>query len=103
MKAPEHLSPAIRTWWCEVNEEYDLVMPHHQKLLLLAAESLCRIEEAREILEDDGLVMLDRFGQKKSHPMLQVERDNKIAFARLIRELGLDLEASDDSRPPRRY
>ena len=97
VKAPEHLSEATQRWWRSVYKEYEL-QPHHIKLLTLAAEALDRAEEARLALQEQGVTFLDRFGQPKASPMVAIERDSRIAFARLLRELALDVQAPE-SRP----
>ena len=97
-RPPKHLRPATRKWFRSVIDEYDLE-PHHIRLLTLAAESWDRGEQARQALET-GLTFLDRFGQPHARPEVAIERDSRIAFARLLRELDLDIPGPDDSRPP---
>jgi len=75
---------------------------HHERLLTLACEAFDRATEAREALERDGAFYIDRFGTPKAHPAVAVERDARLAFARLVRELRLDDEPAPDARPPRR-
>jgi hypothetical protein len=70
---------------------------HHVKLLTLAAEALDRAEEARELLARAGTFYRDRFGQPKPHPAVAVERDARVAFARLPRELDLDTVAPPEA------
>jgi len=67
----------------------------------LAAEAWDRSQEARETAEREGAYYEDRFGQPKAHPAVAVERDSRIAFARLMRELDLDGAPAPDPRPPR--
>jgi len=40
-----------------------------------------------------ALVYYDRFNAPKARPEVAIERDSRIAFARLVRELDLDLDA----------
>jgi len=83
-----------------VSAEYELE-DHHLRLLTLAAEAWDRTQQAREALEEHGLTYLDRFDQPRSRPEVAIERDSRIAFARLLRELALDIEAPPDAaRPP---
>jgi phage terminase small subunit len=99
-KAPKHLRPATKRWFEQVLEDYALE-PHHIRLLTLAAESWDRAEQAREALAADGLTFTDRFGCPKARPEVAVERDSRIAFARLLRELDLDTTSPAESpRPP---
>jgi P27 family predicted phage terminase small subunit len=88
-RAPQHLSKAQRALWRHVMAEYELE-PHHLKLLTLLCEALDRGEQARQAIASDGAYLPDRFGQLKAHPAVAVERDARIAAARLTRELDLD-------------
>lgn len=99
-KAPEYLEEKTRIWWELVNKEYELE-EHHIRLLTLAAEAFDRCQQAREILAKEGLTYLDRFKQPRARPEVAIERDCRIAFARLIRELCLDVEPPEEARPPR--
>ena len=102
-RAPSHLRTDTRKWFTGILENYELES-HHVKLLTLAAECWDRIVQAREQIKVDGLFLRDRYGSMKAHPGVKVEIDNKIAFARLVRELGFDLESrGDTNRPPRLY
>lgn len=96
---PKHLRPATKRWWRSVVLEWQLDW-HHQRLLTLAAESWDRCEQAREILARDGLTYLDRFGQPSARPEVAVERDSRLAFARMLRELDLDAAVVSESRVP---
>lgn len=99
MKAPEHLQATTAAWWLTTIDEYALE-EHHVKLLTLAAEAWDRTQQAREALAEFGLTFTDRFGQPRSRPEVAIERDNRLAFARLIRELALDVDEPEASRPP---
>lgn len=90
-KAPAHLAAATAAWWLEVVTAWELDA-HHVRLLTLAAESFDRAVQAREILNRRGLTFKDRFGQPKPRPEIAVERDSRTAFARLLRELDLDVD-----------
>lgn len=100
-EAPEHLREATQAWFLGVLDEYDLES-HHIKLLTLASEAWDRAEQAREAIQEHGITYIDRFGSPKARPEVSIERDSRIAFARLLRELSLDVDepASTESRPP---
>ncbi len=100
-RAPAHLTAATKRWWREVAGEYDLEH-HHLHLLTLAGEAWDRAGQARELLESDGITVLDRFGVARAHPAVAIERDSAIRFARLIRELDLEGEPAPDPRMPQR-
>jgi hypothetical protein len=74
--------------------------PHHLRLLQLAAESWDRGVQAREAIQTLGLTYVDRFDQPRARPEIAIERDSRIAFARLLRELALDVSEPGESRPP---
>lgn len=61
------------------------------------------MQQARQALANHGaLTFTDPNGNIKAHPCVAMERDARIAFARLVRELDLDAGApAERSRPPR--
>jgi phage terminase small subunit len=98
---PPHLSPAMQGWWLKVLADYDL-QPHHLRLLEAAADSWDRMTAARERLLAEGLTVEGKSGTK-AHPCVNVERDARIAFSRLLRELDLDVDPPPERpvwRPP---
>jgi phage terminase small subunit len=97
--APRHLKPNTRDWFAQVMAEY-VLEPHHVRLLTLAGEAWDRCQQAREALVRHGLTFNDRFGKPRARPEVAVERDARIAFARLLRELDLDVSEPATARPP---
>jgi hypothetical protein len=101
ISAPAHLRPDTASWWVSVAGDYALEA-HHLRILTLAAEAWDRGVEAREAIARHGSVYVDRFAQPRARPEVAIERDSRIAFARLVRELALDVDSPDDAgRPPR--
>lgn len=103
-RAPAHLAPATRAWWSSVLTEYALEQ-HHIRLLTLAGEAFDRATQARERIALDGLVVPTADGGLKAHPCVAIERDSRLAFARLLRELDLDCDVPRETarlapRPP---
>ncbi len=99
-RPPRHLRPATKRWWREVVAEFDLES-HHLRLLQAAAESWDRLQAAREVLDKSGVSYVDRFGAPRARPEVAIERDSRVAFARLCRELRLDdVPPPDGVRPP---
>jgi hypothetical protein len=72
---------------------------HHQRLLTLAGEAWDRGQQAREAVLRDGLTTT-KDGGLRAHPALRVETDCRLTFARLIRELDLDLDAPPAATRP---
>ena len=96
MKPPAHLSESTREWFLSVIATYELE-PHHLRLLTLAAESWDRCAQARQVIDEQGLTYLDRFDALRARPECAIERDNRLAFVRIVRELDLDIEAPKES------
>jgi len=106
-KPPRHLSKAAKKWWSGVMADYE-VEDHAVQTVTAAAEAWDRKEQARLILEKDGLTVECRDGVK-THPCVAVERDARLAYLRAVRELCLSAEDPDENRvhglryPGRRY
>ena len=98
---PDHLSAAAQSWWRSVIRDYALE-PHHVHLLQAACEAWDRMQQARQALADHGgLTFTDERGVIRAHPAVAMERDARVAFARLVRELDLDAGGlAEASRPP---
>lgn len=74
---------------------------HNKKILILACETLDKIEEAQRRLKKEGSYYISRFGEPRSHPALKEVKDNKALFLKLIKQLELDFEESNGvGRPP---
>lgn len=98
---PEHLTDGAADWWRSVVRDYSLEA-HHLRLLQAACEAWDRMGQARQALADHGgLTFTDERGVIRAHPAVAMERDARVAFARLVRELDLDTGApSETPRPP---
>ena len=97
MNAPSHLSKPAAAWWREVADEFE-ADSHHRHLLTLACEALDRCRDARRMIGKHGLTYTDRFGAPRTRPEVAVERDSRLAFARLLAQLGLDEQSPLDGR-----
>lgn len=99
--APAHFRPETAAWWREVVQEFDLE-PSHLRILRLAGEAWDAGQAARKSIAHHGCVYVDRFGAPRSRPEVAIERDSRISFARLMRELTLDVDVpgDDTNRPP---
>jgi P27 family predicted phage terminase small subunit len=84
--APAHLSPEIASWWNRTAVGLDET---RRLLLTSAAEAWDRASGARELLEAEGIVVTDRFGQPKPHPATTVERDARGQFVAFVAKLDL--------------
>src|SRR6187200_575069 len=86
---PKHLTAEAKRWWTTVNESYDLA-PHELLLLRAACESWDRMQEARQTVAREGSTFRDHNGNPRPHPAVNIERDSKIGFSRVLRELNLE-------------
>ena len=97
---PAHLNADTGHWWASVMAKYSLE-PHHVRLLTLACEAYDSATEASEVLRREGKIFIDRFDQPKPRPEVAIQRDSAIGFARMLRELDLDVAGpTDRARPP---
>lgn len=98
---PPHLSADAAEWWRAVCRDYDLA-DHHLHLLRCACEAMDRMGQARQALAaHGGLTFTDERGVIRAHPAVAMERDARIGFARLVRELDLDGGmVAEAPRPP---
>jgi P27 family predicted phage terminase small subunit len=98
---PPHLSASARQWWTATTEAY-VLEEHHLRVLQLCCEAWDRAQAARERLEQEGLTVSGREGGLRPHPCTAIERDSRLAVARLVRELDLDTEPPASGRlgPP---
>ena len=64
-----------------MHQDYELG-EHHSRLLTMACEAWDRACQAREILAKDGIV-------------IAMERDARIAFARLVAQIGCEVFIRD--------
>ncbi len=95
---PAHLSPRSKAFFRRLVGEY-LLSTSQIELLRRACEAMDRCDQAIRVLEAEGVVVVDRHGQSKPHPAAGLERDSRLAVARLLRELNLE-PSGGDTRPP---
>ena len=100
IKAPQHLARATKKWFREVVAEWNLE-EHHVRILVAACESWDRCTQAREVIDREDLTYEDRFGAPRARPEVGIERDNRLAFLRSVRELDLDKEPPTQPGRPR--
>ena len=99
----------MREWWGGGDTaEQDLESPRLYLLQAVAAEAWDRITGARQAVAQLGFGFQGKDGPRP-RPEVAIERDARIAFGRIIKELGLDPPKPDrrltgrqlrlDSRP----
>jgi P27 family predicted phage terminase small subunit len=100
-RAPKHLSRDAKLLWRKIVGGWEL---DDAALVVLqtACEAYSRMQQARALVDREGLVVASPQGVK-AHPALQTERDSRLQFLRAIRQLGLDIEPTHHimGRPPK--
>jgi hypothetical protein len=91
-KAPENreLTSESQAFFNKITADYQISDEGGRAILLEAARCLDRISEARAILKKDGLILADRWAQKRPHPAHKIEADSRAGFISAMRLLGLD-------------
>jgi phage terminase small subunit len=100
-RPPSHISKPMKAWWRLTVADFSLEA-HHLRLLELACTAWDRCEQARKAIAENGATFSDDRGNVRARPEVTIERDARIAFARLVRELDLDVDGPPDARssPP---
>jgi len=103
VKPPDYLKKSGKKFFKEISNTYELE-EHHLKILALASQCLDRLDQARSQIESEGIFLKSRFDKLYLNPATKLEKENKVLFARLIRELNLDIELPKGlGRPPSLY
>lgn len=99
-KPPLHLQAPGQALWRDVHDQF-VLEPHHVVILTAACVAADRAEQARLVIEAEGLTAMDARGGTRAHPCVGIERDSKNMVLRALRELALDAPgAAEASRPP---
>jgi P27 family predicted phage terminase small subunit len=85
---PPHLGEPERQIWGEVVADWRGTKVSF-RVLTSALEMHQRARECRETIESEGLTIVGRDGQSRSHPLCSVERDANAAFLRGLKSLGI--------------
>jgi P27 family predicted phage terminase small subunit len=98
---PRKLGKHGRSLWDAVMVEYGITDRGGIEILAQACEQLDEIESLAEEVNRDGRVIRSRNGPPKAHPAIRDIRQGRAVFAKLLKELGLNLESVKPmGRPP---
>ncbi len=97
-KTPSGLSPRSGHLWRETLSTWEL-SPTEMAVLEGGLRSLDRADQAAEVLKEEGLSTVDRYGAPRAHPLIDIELRARREFANAVRQLGVKLTAET---PPRR-
>lgn len=90
-KPPAGLSRRTQRLWRAIVDAFDLDAAS-LAVLEEACRSLDRADQARALVEAEGITFRDRFGQIRPHPAVTIERDARGAAVRALDVLGLEGE-----------
>jgi P27 family predicted phage terminase small subunit len=96
LKPPQHLSTEAKALWKDICADYTIDKAASM-ILRVTLEAYDRKQEARAAIAKDGATFVDRWGQRKPHPMIAIERDAGLAVLRGFRVLGLDLAQGEST------
>jgi P27 family predicted phage terminase small subunit len=91
-KYPKGLSPAARRWWTRLVADFGISDPAGELLLETALRCFDRAEQARAVLDRDGVTATDTRDRPKQHPACAVERDSRAGMLAALRALNLDIQ-----------
>jgi hypothetical protein len=92
LKPSRTLGKAGASLWASIIAEYDVSDSGGRELLLLACQALDRAESLREQIDDEGDIVSDAKGNRRDHPGLKHELQNRSFVAKALARLGLNLE-----------
>lgn len=101
-KPPVSLGKAGKAFWRRVVDGWTLDVAELE-VLDQACATLDRAEQARAVLDKEGLTITAGRGSIKTHPAAAIERDSRTLFARLVRDLGLQHADQLDQALDHRY
>jgi len=84
----DDLSEAATRLYASVMSDFELTDPE-AAVLVEGLRSWDRAEEARKIVDSEGVTMRNRFGHPERHPAVIIERDSRRDFVAAMRQLGL--------------
>ena len=96
-RLPDHIGEAGRVWIKKVLKIFQFSDPE-MDLLYVAGAALDRLQEIREQIKVEGLTIKDRFDQDKAHPLLSIERDNRLVFSRICNQLQIVEQEGDGGK-----
>jgi phage terminase small subunit len=83
---PSDLEPEEKEIWCGVVRQCP---PAATTLLVLALRQHAHARFASEVIAREGMLITNKRGQPRPHPMVRVEREATKLFRAIFKQLGL--------------
>ena len=98
----KHIRPESRKIVKKIVTEYGIQDVGGLQYLMVFAAAHTQELDAQDIVEKEGMTVLDRFGQAKAHPMVGCASSARSQKMTALKSLNLDLEPLRDApgRPP---
>ncbi len=99
--APKSLSPEAKRIWNNICKEYASLDTYFYTLLKVALEAYTRLQDARELIDKEGVCVKTPTGYQKEHPALKIEKEARSGFLQSMRMLNINIEIPGEvGRPP---
>ena len=90
------MSDEAQQWYDKLRKEYDIEDEAGLLLLQSAFEAFDRMRQAQQLIQEHGVIFLDRYQQPKPNPACAFERDQRSQMLQCLKALHLDLETLND-------
>jgi P27 family predicted phage terminase small subunit len=84
MRYPAHISARARKLWRQVTATWDIEDAAAEELLRMLVEAVDRRDQARALIDAEGLTITDARGAVRAHPAVAIEQASRAAAARLM-------------------
>lgn len=93
----EALSAESKQLYTRLKTEWSIRDAAGLVTLLTACQALDRLRQAQAIVNAEGIIKPDRFGQPKPHPGTQVEKEARAGLLMALKAMNLDLESLEEA------
>ena len=103
LRFPKHLKALARAHGAALVADYPDIAADEagRGILLVGLAAWQRNQAIRDAIDEQGLTVMDRWGQPKAHPLLAAERDTRAQYLAALKQLNLDVEPIGPiGRPP---
>src|SRR5829696_4335496 len=98
-RPPTDLDERGRAFWRAVHNVYSDMSPSELALLEAACRTLDAIDQLERQIAKDGTMISGASGQPVLHPALAEARQQRLAYARLLDQLGLPSAEDSEAAP----
>ena len=99
---PKHLTEYSKKWYLQILKDYELSVSELE-VLKMACEALDTCEQARQEVQEHGLLIKGRYDNVRENPAVRLQMQAAASFAKLLKSLGLDEDSSPLATKPRKH